>query len=109
MPPAADLAARGLDARWVVWDDPDVDWLEEPGAGGRPKHLGLRGAPRRVPGLGRGVGPGLLNGAEVFAWNTDKSYLVDLAATSLPVVPTVSVEEEGRARARDRRTSGPRW
>ena len=22
------LAERGLDARWVVWDDPDVDWSE---------------------------------------------------------------------------------
>ena len=25
--PAA-FAERGIDARWVVWDDPDVDWSE---------------------------------------------------------------------------------
>ncbi|GGP62118.1 hypothetical protein [Saccharothrix coeruleofusca] len=32
--------------------------------------------------------PGLLNPAGVVRWNTDKTYLVELAATGLPVVPT---------------------
>src|SRR5439155_9923694 len=35
----------------------------------------------------RGV-PRLANPAEVVAWNTDKRYLADLAAASVPVVPT---------------------
>ena len=39
----------------------------------------------------------LLNGAEVFAWNTDKAYLLDLARPALPVVPTVLLDDRGRA------------
>jgi len=35
----------------------------------------------------------LLNGSVVFAWNTDKQYLVELGAAGVPVVPTVSVDE----------------
>lgn len=36
--------------------------------------------------------PGLLNPAPVVRWNTDKSYLVELAAAGVPVVPTTVVE-----------------
>jgi glutathione synthase/RimK-type ligase-like ATP-grasp enzyme len=35
--------------------------------------------------------PRLLNSAEVFAWNTDKAYLVELEAGGVPVVPTTVV------------------
>ena len=34
----------------------------------------------------------LLNGSRVFAWNTDKQYLVELGAAGVSVVPTVSVD-----------------
>lgn len=89
----ADLASRGLAARWVCWDDPDVDWSSA-------RLVAVRSTwdyeVRREEFLAWAgkVGPTLLNGAEVFTWNTDKSYLVELGATSLPVVPTVSVEDE---------------
>jgi hypothetical protein len=88
-----ELAARGFDARWVSWDDPSVDWV-------RARMVAVRSAwdydQRRDEFLAwaRSVGPGLMNGAEVFAWNTDKAYLVHLDETDLPVVPTVAVEEE---------------
>jgi glutathione synthase/RimK-type ligase-like ATP-grasp enzyme len=88
----ADLAGRGIDARWVAWDDPEVDWASADVVAARSpwdyEH-------RREEFLdwARGVGATLLNGAEVFAWNTDKAYLVELGA-SVPVVPTVSVEDE---------------
>ena len=36
------------------------------------------------------VGQGLLNGAGVFAWNTDKSYLLDLATEA---TPTETIED----------------
>ena len=36
----------------------------------------------------------MLNSVEVFAWNTDKSYLPELAASGVPVVPTLVVEGE---------------
>lgn len=90
----ADLAARGVDAAWVLWDDPAVDWSAA-------RVVAVRSTwdyeHRREEFLAwaRSVGPTLLNGAEVFAWNTDKAYLVELAGTSLPVVPTVSVDDEG--------------
>ena len=83
------LAARGIEARWVLWDDPSVDWAEG--------LVALRSTwdyeQRREEFLGwaRGL-PWALNSAAVFAWNTDKAYLCELAATGLPVVPTVVVE-----------------
>ena len=88
-----DLAARGFDAAWARWDDPAVDWSAA-------RLVAVRSVWdyewRRDEFLAwaRSLGPVLLNGAEVFAWNTDKAYLVDLERTSLPVVPTLTVGDE---------------
>jgi len=88
-----DLAARGVDAAWARWDDPDVDWSAARVVAvrsvwdyewRRDEFLAWAGS----------IGPALLNGVEVFTWNTDKAYLVDLERTSLPVVPTVTVDDE---------------
>jgi glutathione synthase/RimK-type ligase-like ATP-grasp enzyme len=87
----AALADRGVDAAWAVWDDPAVDWsaaelvavrstwdyhrrLEEFLAWARDVETRTR----------------LLNGAELFAWNADKGYLVDL---DLPHVPTARLDD----------------
>jgi glutathione synthase/RimK-type ligase-like ATP-grasp enzyme len=35
----------------------------------------------------------LLHGAAAFRWNADKSYLLDLAASGLPVAPTVLLDD----------------
>ena len=87
------FAALGVDARWVCWDDPDVDWAAADLVAVRstwdydgrlPEFLAWAGS----------VGPTLLNGADLFAWNTDKSYLVTLGASGLPVVPTLVAEGE---------------
>ncbi len=85
------LAARGVDARWAVWDDDAVDW-----AGAL---VAVRSTwdyeTRRAEFLAwAGAVPRLLNGAGAFAWNTDKSYLLDLRADGLPVVPSVLVDDE---------------
>src|SRR4051794_18079373 len=83
------MAERGIDARWEVWDDPDVDWS----AG----LVALRSTwdyeQRREEFLGwtRGL-PWLLNSAPIFEWNTDKAYLAQLADAGVPVVRTVVVE-----------------
>ncbi|MEZ0578246.1 RimK family alpha-L-glutamate ligase [Nocardioides sp. MH1] len=87
------LAERGIDARWVCWDDRTVDWAAA-------DLVAVRSAwdyHRRLPAFldwARSVEAGtrLLNGADVFAWNADKSYLVELAA-HVPVVPTAVVED----------------
>jgi hypothetical protein len=81
----AALRRRGLTARWQQWDDPDAEWndtlvvvrstwdytnsLEE----FRAWTSGVRH---------------LVNPAEVIAWNTDKTYLLDLADAGVPIVPT---------------------
>ncbi len=85
------FAARGIDARWVVWDDPDVDWS----AGLVAVRSTWDYERRRGEFLEwAGTVPWLLNSAAVFAWNTDKSYLPRLAAAGVPVVPTIVVEGE---------------
>lgn len=86
----AALAQRGVSSAWVQWDDPFVDWTQA-------RLVVVRSAwdydARLQDFLGWAgvVGPALVHGPEVFRWNTDKHYLVDLAAmTGLPVVPTVT-------------------
>ncbi len=79
----------GVQARWVCWDDPDVDWSQAPVAvrSTWDYHQRLE----EFLAWARSV-PRLLNGADVFAWNTDKVYLVELLEAGLPVVPsTVAV------------------
>jgi hypothetical protein len=82
----APLAARGIAAEPVVWDDPAVDWAAYDLAVLRSTwdYADRRDAfvawARRVPRLA--------NTAAVVAWNTDKRYLAELAAAGLPVVPT---------------------
>jgi glutathione synthase/RimK-type ligase-like ATP-grasp enzyme len=88
--PALDaaLAARGLDARWVVWDDPAVDWDGSDLVAVRStwdymeRHQAFVAWARRITDRTR-----LLNGPDVFAWNVDKAYLTGLG-DGLPVVPT---------------------
>ena len=88
--PAA-FAERDIDARWVVWDDPAVDWS----AGLVAVRSTWDYEWRRQEFLewARSV-PWMLNSAAVFAWNTDKSYLAQLAESGVPVVPTVVVDDE---------------
>ncbi|WP_144121597.1 ATP-grasp domain-containing protein [Catellatospora sichuanensis] len=80
------LAALGVDAEPVVWDDPSADWsaydlvvLRSPWdyAQRHDEFLAWAG----------GV-PRLVNPVETVAWNTDKRYLAELAAAGLPVTPT---------------------
>lgn len=88
--PALDaaLAARGLDSRWVVWDDPGVDWAAADLVAVRSTWDYIQRHQEFVAWAGRtGEATRLLNGAEVFAWNVDKAYLTGLG-DGLPVVPT---------------------
>ncbi|GAA3668934.1 ATP-grasp domain protein [Nocardioides ginsengisoli] len=103
--PAA-FAAHGIEARWVRWDDPAVDWAAADA-------VGVRSAwdyHRRLPAFlawAREVEAAttLLNGADVFAWNADKAYLLELADV-VPTVPTDLLDDAdlagGLAKALDR-------
>lgn len=94
----AALSAHGVASRWVVWDDLTVDW-------GAAEVVAVRstwdydGRLGEFLGWASGVGPTLLNGVEVFRWNTDKSYIMDLQAAGLPVVPTALADTVFEARA----------
>jgi hypothetical protein len=83
------LEERGLDARWVVWDDAGVDWSQ-----GLVAVRSTWDYEHRLPEFldwSRAL-PWMLNSPRVFAWNTDKAYLLELAEAGVEVVPTVSVD-----------------
>lgn len=74
-----------MDARWQVWDEPSADW-----SGGTTV---LRSTwdytLRRDAFLAWVAGlPAVHNSVEVVRWNSDKRYLLELAAAGLPVTPT---------------------
>lgn len=94
----AALRVAGLRGRWAVWDDPAVDWGEADVVAVRSTwdyddRLG------EFLGWASGIGPTLLNGYDVFRWNTDKSYLVELRDAGLPVVPTLAAGTDDEVRA----------
>ncbi|WP_375498792.1 RimK family alpha-L-glutamate ligase [uncultured Jatrophihabitans sp.] len=81
----AALRSCGVQPQWAAWDDPTVDWSGD--------LVVLRSTwdypNRRAEFLTWTASvPHLANPAEVVAWNSDKRYLADLAATGLDVVPT---------------------
>jgi glutathione synthase/RimK-type ligase-like ATP-grasp enzyme len=80
------LERAGVVATAAVWDDPAVQWASF-------DLVVLRStwdyATRREEFIAWASGvPRLANPAAVVAWNTDKQYLRELAAASVPVVPT---------------------
>jgi hypothetical protein len=83
----AALLARGVAARAAVWSDAAIDWSEfdlvivrSCWDYARRREEFLRWA--------RGV-PNLANDARTLGWNTHKQYLSELAASGIPVVPTL--------------------
>jgi len=88
-----DLAGRGLVARWVAWDDAAVDWAAARLVAARST-WDYEVRREEFLSWARELPAPLLNGVDVFAWNTDKAYLAALAE-HVPVVPTLVVEEQG--------------
>ena len=92
------LAARGVEARAAVWDDPSVAW-------GAFDAIVIRSTwdyfkkksewdawLARVEGVTR-----VANAASLVRWNADKRYLRDLEARGVAIVPTVFCEPGARA------------
>ena len=82
----AALADRGVDARWVAWDDDSVDWSAASLVAVRSTWDYTERAPEFLAWASGLDQSRLLNGADVFTWNHDKRYLLDLG--DLPAVPT---------------------
>lgn len=87
----AALADRGIDARWVCWDDPDVDWAAADLVAVRSTWDYVTRQAEFLDWATALDQSRLLNGADVFAWNHDKSYLADLG--DLPAVPTLLADD----------------
>jgi glutathione synthase/RimK-type ligase-like ATP-grasp enzyme len=89
----AVLAARDCEAQAVVWDEAGVDWsrfdlcLVRSTWDYHEKHPEFLRWARQVE-----AAAGLQNPAELIAWNSDKTYLRELAEAGVPVVPTVWVK-----------------
>ena len=87
------LAERDIGSRWVVWDDGSVDWAGADLVAVRStwdyhrRTAEFLAWARKVE-----AGTRLLNGADVFAWNADKGYLVELAE-DVPCVPTALLDD----------------
>lgn len=79
------LDSAGVEARWAVWDDASVDWAAA--------LVVLRSTWDYTARLGEFLAwarsvPRLANPLEVVEWNSDKTYLRDLAASGVRIVPT---------------------
>lgn len=81
----AALAERGVAARWGVWNDPAEDFS---GALTVVRSTWDYTADRDAFVAWARCVPRLANPAAVIAWNSDKTYLRELAAAGVPVVPT---------------------
>lgn len=84
------LQERGIAAAPVVWDDPDADWSRYAGVVVRSPwdyHVKPRSFGEWIDRLARSGVP-LWNPPAVLRWNLHKSYLEELAAEGVTVVPT---------------------
>ncbi|HZY77605.1 MAG TPA: hypothetical protein VFE40_14900 [Jatrophihabitantaceae bacterium] len=79
------LQRRGLTARWQQWDDPSAEWNDTLVV--VRTTWDYTNSVDRFRAWASGVRH-LVNPAEVIEWNTDKTYLLDLAAAGVPIVPT---------------------
>jgi hypothetical protein len=93
------LAARGLRARWVFWDDATVPWplarLIIPRStwdNHRRTAPYLEWLRTAVPE--REHGKRLLLHPETYRWGVDKEYLVDLEKRGVPIVPTYLLDDD---------------
>ena len=84
------IRALGSQARFEVWDDPEVDWDAYDLVVVRHTYDYTR---KRDSFLAwaDSLGDRVRNPAAVLRWNSDKRYLAELAEAGVPVVPTAFV------------------
>ncbi|MCY1074039.1 ATP-grasp domain-containing protein [Archangium lansingense] len=92
------LAARGLKAGPVIWDDPSVDWSHFRLALIRTAWDSDARRDEFVAWADRaGAKCPLWNPPEVLRWNTHKGYLRELEARGVAIVPTAWMDRGSRA------------
>lgn len=100
----AALDARGVTARWAVWDDAGVAW---DGALVAVRSTWDYEARREEFLAWAGSLPRVLNSAATFAWNTDKAYLLDLLEAGVLVVPSRLADDPASLREAVGSVGGP--
>ncbi len=85
--PAAELRRLGVEVRFEVWDDPEVDWARFDRVVLRSTWDYTRDRDAFVE-WARSQGRRLDNPPGLVAWNSDKRYLADLQAAGVATVPT---------------------
>jgi hypothetical protein len=84
------LRSLSVEALPLVWDDATAEWASVDLAVVRSCWDYVA---RRVEFLAwASIVPRLANPPSVLAWNTDKGYLLDLAAAGVPIVPTIWID-----------------
>ncbi|MGW6704535.1 ATP-grasp domain-containing protein [Streptomyces sp. NPDC054956] len=85
----AALRERGLDASAVSWDEDGYDWAQQDAVIIRSTWEYTGRLPEFLAWADRvGAVTALHNPAHVVRWNSDKTYLAELAARGVPTVPT---------------------
>ena len=100
------LVRRGVDATWAAWDGEDVTWSEADLVAVRSTWDYMDRLEEFLAWAAR-LDPVLLHGSAVFRWNTDKGYLLELAAADVDIVPTAWAATEADVRALV--PAGGRW
>jgi len=92
-----ELTRQGVHARSVIWRDPNIDWSEFDLALIRSTwdYIDQRESFLSVLADIEGSSCTLLNPLEAVQWNSDKTYLFDLAHWGVPTVPTYSASQSG--------------
>jgi len=91
------LTARGVHYDTPIWDDPDVDWAAYDAVLIRTTWDYQEKLPAFLTWLNAvSVHTRLFNPPAVVRWNTHKSYLRDLEAKGVPIIPTVWLEPGSR-------------
>lgn len=91
------LERRGCKVQGLVWDDENVDW-ENAGVcvlrSTWDYHLSYDKFCSWLFQLSQHTS--IMNPVDLVLWNSKKTYLKDLAAAGLPVIPTVFIDENNR-------------
>nr|POE55517.1 cycloserine biosynthesis protein dcsg [Quercus suber] len=83
----AALHQLNIDVRWVIWDDPSVDWALAALVAARS----VWDYQTKIPVFRTWIdalGTKLLHGGSAMHWNASKAYLLELAAAGVDIVPT---------------------
>lgn len=87
------LLRRGVDARAVVWDDPHADWRSFDAIVVRSTWDYHKRVEEFRAWIDAMEGLPLWNPPAVLRWNIHKSYLLDLQARGVNIVPTLLVRD----------------